>query len=188
MLPGMRVLAFAASLRRESWNRKLLDCAVEIVRAAGVEVDLAPFSAFDMPLYDADLQAASGIPRGAEEMARRIVAADGLLIASPEYNYSLPGTLKNAIDWVSRIKPVPFRGKTGFLLAASTSLAGGIRGLWQLRIPLEGLGTILYPDMFALAQAHLAFGEDGRLRDPQAAERLRRMLEGYLDMGRRLRD
>lgn len=180
------MLALAASLRRGSWNRRLLDCAVGIVRARGVEVDLAEFAEFDVPLYNFDLQQAEGVPRGAQELGRRIQAADGLLIVSPEYNFSLPGTLKNLIDWVSRIRPVPLRGKHGLLLSASTSAVGGIRGLWQLRIPLEGLGVILSPDMFALAQADKAFGETGELTDPSTADRLTKMVEGYLQMGRKL--
>ena len=182
----MRLLAFAASLKRESLNRKLIHLAVELAREAQVEVDLADFREFDMPLYDADLQNSTGFPEGARELARRIEAADGLMIASPEYNYSLPGTLKNAIDWVSRMKPMPLRGKHGVLLAASTSLVGGSRGLWALRVPLEGLGVMLLPDMFALAQAPQAFDEHGKLKDPELRERLRKLVHGYLDMGRKL--
>ena len=182
----MKVLAFAASLRRESLNRKLIALAVELAREARADLDLADFHEFDMPLYDADLQNASGFPDGARELARRIEATDGLMIASPEYNYSMPGTLKNAIDWVSRMKPMPLRGKHGVLLAASTSLVGGIRGLWALRVPLEGLGVILLPDMFALAQAPQAFDEGGRLKDPVLQERLRKLVHSYLDMGRKL--
>ncbi len=149
-------------------------------------MDLAEFAEFDVPLYNADLQAKDGIPAGAQEFARRILAADGLLLVSPEYNFSLPGTLKNLIDWVSRVRPVPLRGKHGMLLAASPGAVGGIRGLWQLRIPLEGLGVTLYPDMFALAHADKAFTEVGDLTDPATTERLARMVAGYLEMGRKL--
>ena len=182
----MKLLAVAASLRRGSWNRKLLGCAVSAVRERGVEVDVAEFAEFGVPLYNADVQTASGIPGGAVEFGRRIGAADGLLLVSPEYNYSLPGTLKNLIDWVSRIRPVPLRGKHGVLLAASTGQFGGIRGLWQLRIPLEGLGLIVFPDMFSLAGAPKAFTEEGELADPATAERLGKLLDGYLDMAGRL--
>jgi NAD(P)H-dependent FMN reductase len=182
----MRLLAFAASLRRDSLNRKLIQIAADLARDAGIEVDLAHFHEFDMPLYDADLQASSGFPSGASELARRIESAHGLMIASPEYNYSIPGTLKNAIDWVSRMKPMPLRGKHGILLAASTSLAGGTRGLWALRVPFEGLGVTLYPDMFALAQAQQAFDERGKLKDPEVQERLARMAKGYFVMGKKL--
>ena len=182
----MRLLAFAASLRRDSLNRKLVRVSTDLARDAGIEVDLADFHEFDMPLYDADVQAAAGFPSGARELARRIEAADGLMIASPEYNYSMPGTLKNAVDWVSRMKPMPLRGKHGFLLAASTSLVGGLRGLWALRVPLEGLGVTLYPDMFGLAQAQQAFDERDKLKDPEVQERLAKMAKGYFLMGEKL--
>ena len=182
----MKLLAFAASLRRASWNRKLIALATAMARQAGAEVDLAEFHEFDMPLYDRDLQDTSGFPPGARELQGRVTAADGLLIASPEYNYSLPGTLKNAIDWVSRMSPMPFRGKSGLLLSASTSQAGGIRGLWQLRIPLEGVGVLLYPDMYALPWADKAFDEVGQLREAERRDRLTKMLEGYLTTARKL--
>jgi chromate reductase, NAD(P)H dehydrogenase (quinone) len=182
----MKLLAFAASLKRESLNRKLLQLAVELARGSGTVVDLAEFHEFEMPLYNADVQSSAGFPEGTSEMGRRIQAADGLMIASPEYNYSVPGTLKNAIDWVSRMNPMPFRGKHGFLLAASSTVVGGSRGLWALRVPLEGLGVHLYPDMFALAQAAQALDEHGKLRDPKLQERLEKMVAGYLEMGRKL--
>jgi len=182
----LRLLAFAASLRRESWNRKLLRLAADLAREAGAEVDVAEFREFDMPLYDADLLALSGIPAGAGELARRVGAADGLLLASPEYNFSLPGTLKNAIDWLSRLKPMPLRGKSGLLLSASNGQIGGIRGLWQLRIPLEGLGVLVYPDMYALPWAEKAFDVDGRLTDAERQERLARLVKAYLDVARKL--
>jgi chromate reductase, NAD(P)H dehydrogenase (quinone) len=86
-----------------------------------------------------------------------------MIIASPEYNFSIRGTLKNAIDWISRIRPVPLRGKSALLGAASRGTIGGIRGLWQLRILLEGLGVHVYPDMFALETAEEAFLPDGTL-------------------------
>jgi chromate reductase, NAD(P)H dehydrogenase (quinone) len=182
----MKLLAFAASLKRESLNRKLIQLAAELARESGIVVDLAEFREFDMPLYNADVQNSAGFPEGASEMGRRIQAADGLMIASPEYNYSVPGTLKNAIDWVSRMNPMPFRGKHGFLLAASSTVAGGSRGLWALRVPLEGLGVTLYPDMFALAQAAQALDERGKLKDPELQGRLEKMVTGYLRMGARL--
>jgi chromate reductase len=182
----VKLLAFAASLKRESLNRKLLHLAVELARGSGVVVDLAEFREFDMPLYNADVQSSGGFPAGAAEMGRRIEAADGLMIAAPEYNYSVPGTLKNAIDWVSRMNPMPFRGKHGCLLAASSTVAGGSRGLWALRVPLEGLGVTLYPDMFALAQAAEALDEHGKLKDPKLQQRLEKVVGGYLEMGRKL--
>jgi chromate reductase, NAD(P)H dehydrogenase (quinone) len=181
-----RLLAFAASLRRASWNRKLVQLAATLARDAGAEVDIAEFGEFAMPLYDGDLQAESGIPPGASELARRVGTADGLLLASPEYNYSLPGTLKNAIDWVSRIRPMPLRGKSALLLAASNGQFGGVRGLWQLRIPLECLGVVVYPDMYALPWAEKMFGPDGRLTEVERQDRLAAMVRGYLTVARKL--
>ena len=176
----MKILAFAASLRQGSYNKKLIRLAADIARDAGAAVDLADFAEFDMPLFNGDMNERVGLPDGARELVRRIEAADGIMISSPEYNYSLPGTLKNAIDWVSREKPMPLRGKSGLLLAASTSVIGGIRGLWQLRIPLEGLGVMLYPDMFALASAQSAIADDGSLHDPIMNERLEKLVRSYV--------
>ncbi|MDZ4862025.1 MAG: NAD(P)H-dependent oxidoreductase [Gemmatimonadota bacterium] len=176
----VKLFAFAASLRQASWNRKLLNVAAEVARAAGAAVDVAEFREFDMPLYDADLEASQGIPAGAQLLIRRIRAADGLLLASPEYNNSMPGTLKNAIDWVSREKPAALRGKSAMLLSTSSGLVGGNRGLWALRIPLAMLGVHVQPDMFSLAQSDKAFDATGQLADPVVRERLGKMVQGYV--------
>lgn len=183
---GVRLLAFAASLRRASWNRRLITLAVEAAARGGAKVDLADFHEFDVPLFDGDLLSASGVPAGTLELARRLAEVDGMMIAAPEYNFSLPGTLKNLIDWLSRMKPVPIRGKTAMLLSASTSQVGGIRGLWQLRIPLEGLGMIISPDMYTLPWADAAFAEDGTLKEQERQTRLQEMVAGFLTMTWRL--
>ena len=176
----MKILAFAASLRRASLNRKLVGLAADAARAAGADVDLAEFREFEAPMYDGDVDASSGLPPGALALMRRVEAADALLIAAPEYNYSIAGPLKNAIDWVSRARPMPWRGKSVFLLSASPSAMGGIRGLWQTRIPLEGCGALVFPDMFALAHANEAFDDAGALRDASLAERLRQQVTGFV--------
>ena len=118
---SVKLLAFAASLRKASLNRKLLTQAVAVAERGGATVEVAEFAEFDMPLFNADLQAVSGFPPGAVRMQQRLEQAHGILLASPEYNYSLPGTLKNAIDWVSRMRPVPLRGKSALLMATSSS-------------------------------------------------------------------
>lgn len=176
----MKLLAFAASLRGASLNRKLVALAAASARAAGAEVDLAEFREFEAPMYDGDLEASAGLPPGAVELKRRLGEADAVLIAAPEYNYSIAGPLKNAIDWVSRARPMPWRGKSILLMSASPSPMGGIRGLWQTRIPLEGCGALVFPDMFALPHANEAFDEAGRLRDPALAERLQREVVGFV--------
>ena len=176
----MMILAFAASLRGASLNRKLVALAAETARSAGAEIDLADFREFDLPLYDGDLDASSGLPPGGMELKRRLDHADAVLIAAPEYNYSIAGPLKNAIDWVSRARPMPWRGKSVYLMSASPSPMGGIRGLWQTRIPLEGCGALVFPDMFALPHANEAFDASGRLRDPALATRLQREVVGFV--------
>jgi len=176
----MRILAFAASLRKGSWNRRLLELGASIARESGAEVDLASFREFEMPMYDADLDHEHGLPPGGLELARRLEAADALLLAAPEYNYSIAGTLKNAIDWVSRVRPMPWRGKSIYLMSAAPSPMGGVRGLWQTRIPLEGCGALVFPDMFALAYADKPFTADGRLHDASLFERLRKEIAGFV--------
>ena len=182
----LRLFAFAASLRQASLNRKLIGVAVGIARAAGASVDLAEFREFEMPLFDGDILARDGPPPGAHEFKRRLDAAHGLMLASPEYNYSIPGTLKNAIDWVSRFRPVPFRGKSAMLLSTSTGLVGGNRCMWALRVPLEALGMHVHPDMFSLAQGDKVLDQAGSLSDAAARERLEKMIGGYLVTARAL--
>jgi NAD(P)H-dependent FMN reductase len=90
--------------------------------------------------------------------------------------------LKNLIDWTSRLRPQPFNGKQVFLLSASPSMAGGNRGLWSLRIPLEHLGARVYPDMFSLAQAHEAFADDGRLKNDLLQKRFDETIACFIDL------
>jgi chromate reductase len=167
----IRLLVFSASLRAGSLNTHLAELACRTIEANGGEVDRASMRDFDTPSYDQDLQQNEGFPTGAEELRRRLSACDGFVISSPEYNASMPGYLKNSIDWVSRYSPQPFNEKHGLLLSASPSMVGGNRGLWALRIPLEHLGSRVYPDMFSLARANDAFDSGGRIVDPQLQER-----------------
>jgi NAD(P)H-dependent FMN reductase len=153
----LKVLVFAASLRAESLNRKLAEAVARGAERFGATVDLASMRDFDVPLYDEDVEREEGVPEGARELQRRLLANDALIIVSPEYNASMPGTLKNLIDWVSRFRPQPFDGRHALLLSASPSLAGGNRGLWALRVPLEHLGARVFPDMFSLSRADNAF-------------------------------
>lgn len=178
----MKLLAFSTSLRAGSFNHKLIELAARIARRDGAEVDLADFHEFDMPLYDADANREEGLPTGALALERRIMHADALLVATPEYNYSMSGVFKNAIDWVSRARPMPWRGKSIYLMSASPSAMGGIRGLWQTRVPLEGCGALVFPDMFALPHADKAFDENGNLKDTESAKRLEVELLGFLRM------
>jgi NAD(P)H-dependent FMN reductase len=177
----VRFLVFSASLRAASFNTVLAKMAATLIERHGGTVDVAAMSAFDSPSHNQDAQA-QGLPPGATELRRRLEANDAFVIASPEYNGSMPGLLKNAIDWVSRFRPQPFNGKHAFLLSASPSMVGGNRGLWSLRVPLEHLGSRVYPDMFSLAQAHQAFDAQGKLANAQLADRLDQTIAGFMEL------
>jgi NAD(P)H-dependent FMN reductase len=180
----MKVVAIAGALREKSYNKQLLRLAIELLEKEGVEVDRVDLRALGIPFYDGDVEASTGLPAPAQELVARIAAANGLLIASPEYNFSVPAVLKNAIDWVTRAKPMPLRGKTAVLLSASPSLVGGNRALWVLRMSLEGVGVHVYPDMFSLATAHQAFDDAGQLKEEGLARFLRSVISGYVRVTR----
>ena len=167
-----RILAFAGSTRRESFNKKLVPIAVKGAREAGAEVTLLDLKDFPMPLFDQDLEAEQGMPDHGTKLKRLFIEHDGLLISSPEYNSSITAVLKNAIDWVSRPAPdepplVAFRGKVAALMSASPGALGGLRGLVHVRSILGNIGVIVLPDQVAVAKAHEAFQPDGSLTDPK---------------------
>ena len=178
----VRLLVFSASLRRESFNTRLARLAARILAEHGGTVDSADMREFSCPPFDQDIQERDGIPTPAENLRQRLEANDAFVIAAPEYNASMPGHLKNVIDWVSRFRPQPFNEMHALLVAASPSMVGGNRGLWALRIPLEHLGARVFPDMFSLAQAHKAFAADGSLSDAELNGRLVNTLKGFLDL------
>jgi NAD(P)H-dependent FMN reductase len=169
-------------LRSDSLNSRLARLAATTIEANGGTVDATSMPDFDTPSYNADVQDADGFPSGADRLRECIQTNDAFVISSPEYNASMPGLLKNTIDWVSRFSPQPFNEKHGLLLSASPSMIGGNRGLWALRVPFEHLGARIYPDMFSLAQAHQAFDGDGHIADPQLQERFESNIVGFMDL------
>jgi NAD(P)H-dependent FMN reductase len=177
----LQVLVFAASRRAESLNRKLAAFAARVAERYGASVELASMRDFDVPLYDGDSEAASGLPGGAEKLRAKLVASDAFIISSPEYNGSMPGEIKNLIDWTSRFRPQPFDGRHGLLMSASPSMAGGNRGLWALRVPLEHLGSRIFPDMFSLSMAHKGFSGD-EIADPVLRARFEKNLQAFLSL------
>jgi chromate reductase, NAD(P)H dehydrogenase (quinone) len=180
--PEVRFLVLSASLRAASLNTRLAELAARTIEGYGGIVDRARMAEFDCPSYNGDDEERLGRPAAAEEMNRRLAACDAFVIASPEYNASLPGVLKNAVDWVSRCDPQPFNERHGLLLSASPSMSGGNRGLWTLRVPFEHLGARMYPDMFSLAQAHKAFAQDGGLADGRLQERFEGNVANFMDL------
>ncbi len=168
----MRILALAGSLRGGSLNRKLLDAAVGVV-GDRAEIDRLDLRERPLPLYDGDLEERDGLPDGARLLKERIQAADALLIATPEYNHSIPGALKNVIDWASRPPGNPFRGRTALLMSASPGSYGGVRGMLALRQVLMALHVHVLPASVQVPRADQAFDAGGRLRE----ERTRAALE-----------
>lgn len=177
----LRILIFGASVRAQSVNRKIAALAARVAEESGATVDLATMREFDVPAFDADLETEKGIPEGAHELQRRLIASDGFIISSPEYNASMPGILKNLIDWTSRFRPQPFDGCHALLLSASPSMGGGNRGLWALRVPLEHLGARVFPDMFSLAMAHKALAGDD-IADPGLKARFEKNIQAFLSL------
>jgi len=175
-----KILAFAGSARRDSFNRKLASVAVRGAEEAGAEVTLVNLGDFDMPIYDGDLEESDGIPEGALSFKKLLLEHDGLLIASPEYNSSISPLLKNAIDWASRAESddepalAAYRGKVAAIMSASPGGLGGLRGLVVLRMLLENIGVMVLPKQRAISGAFDAFDDAGDLKD----ERERKGIHG----------
>ncbi|HEV8700728.1 MAG TPA: NAD(P)H-dependent oxidoreductase [Candidatus Polarisedimenticolia bacterium] len=164
----MKILAFAGSLRAGSLNRKLLAVALESLQGKA-DLDRLDLKEVPMPLYDGDIESREGLPEAALRFKGRIAAADALLIATPEYNNSVPGTLKNAIDWASRPPGNPFRGRVALLMGASPGQFGAVRGVLAVRQVLNALHAIVLPQTIQIPHADQAFDEAGRLKDPKSA-------------------
>jgi chromate reductase, NAD(P)H dehydrogenase (quinone) len=176
----MKLLFVAGSARQASFNKKLAHLGTEIARANGIAATFADLSDYPMPIYDGDLEAAEGPPENARKLKALMTIHDGIFIAAPEYNASMAPLLKNAIDWVSRIKDegeVPlqvFKSRVFALGAASPGAFGGIRGLMHLRQSLElGLGALVLPDQIAVPRAMEAFDDHGHLKDKANQELLK---------------
>lgn len=172
-----KILAFSGSLRRDSFNSKLVRVAGGGASEAGAEVEYLDLRELELPLFDQDLEdeykSRGSLPEGVTRLQEAMLSCGGLLIASPEYNSSFTPALKNAIDWASRRrneagKLACFEGKVAGLVAASPGRLGGIRGLNDLRSVLGSIGVIVLPGQYALSGAHEAFDEQGELKDGQA--------------------
>jgi NAD(P)H-dependent FMN reductase len=169
-MTAAKILAFAGSARKDSFNKKLVKIAVEGAKAAGVEVTYLDFRDLPLPLYDQDLEAAEGLPANALKLKAMMKAHQGFLIACPEYNSSITPLLKNALDWASRPEPgepilVCFKEKVAVLMSASPGGLGGLRGLIHVRSILSSIGVLVLPDQKAIGNVHQAFDQNGNLKD-----------------------
>lgn len=174
-----RILGLAGSLRRGSFNRRLIETAAELAPPA-LEVHVYTGLA-SIPLFDEDLEAATGGgPEAVRRLRREVAAADGLLIATPEYNQSLPGVLKNLLDWLSRVAP------DEVLAGKPVAVIGATAGRWGTRLAQNALRQVLYatgslvlpaPNLYAASAEHL-FNEE-RLADPATRDQLAAVLAAF---------
>jgi chromate reductase, NAD(P)H dehydrogenase (quinone) len=182
---GIRVLGISGSLRKGSFNTALLRAALE--RApAGTSCEVADISA--IPLYNEDLRQQQGFPAPVETLRAQIARADALLVATPEYNYSLPGVLKNAIDWASRSPRQPFPGKVLGVMGASGSTGGTMRAQYHLR------QIAVYLDLYALNKPEVfvrnaasVFDAEGKLTEETTSAVVRDFMQALVKLAGRFK-
>lgn len=181
----MKILGLCGSLRAGSYNKKLLQCAKEV--AAGLGHELLEDGVIDVPLYNEDIALAGSFPESVQKLVARAAEAEVVLIASPEYNHSYTGVLKNSLDWLSRGSK-PLKGKAAAIFGASTGIMGTVRSQIHLKQVLANL------DMFVLAkpevyvrEAETAFDEQGRLKDSKTVEQLSKLVTETLAFAKKLR-
>ncbi len=182
----IKLLAMAASLRTGSYNRMLLHIAVSQARETGAEVTLIDLRDFQMPYYDGDIEETRGLPDASHRLTQLIRDHNGMMVASPEYNASIPGHFKNTFDWVSRERPMPFNRKPVMLLSTSPGDFGGARGVPHLRASFDAVGAFVYPGIPTLPKAMEEFDEHGKLHDPETEKWLKKSVVGFVDFASRL--
>jgi NAD(P)H-dependent FMN reductase len=166
-----KILAIAGSYRENSYNKRVLAIAADGARAAGAEVTFLDLRDFPLPIYDMDLQAGGAFEENALRLQDTMAEHDGFLIASPEYNGSIPGGFKNAIDWASRANDKhkmygPVKGKTAALISASPGQFGGVRSLPHLRSVFTTMGVHVLPMEIAVGFVMQKFeGDSGEITD-----------------------
>jgi chromate reductase, NAD(P)H dehydrogenase (quinone) len=181
---SINVLAFAGSLRKASWNRGLLRAAQQAV-PSDVTIEIVDIA--DIPLYSEDVRQ-QGFPLAVQDFRDRIRAVDALLIATPEYNYSVPGVLKNAIDWASRPPDQPFQDKPIALMGASAGMFGTTRAQHHLRQSFVFLdGRLLARPEVLIPAAAQKFDEQGNLTDEPSRKLVADLLVALAAWTRRLK-
>jgi len=186
-----KILAFAGSLRADSFNKKLVKIAAQGARAAGAKVTYLDLRDYPLPVFDQDLEAKDGPPGNARKLKELLKDNEGFLIASPEYNSSVTAALKNMIDWTSRPAsgeaPLAcFDGKSVALMSTSPGGLGGLRGLVHVRSILGNIGVLVLPDQVSVPQAHEAFSADGSLKDPKKQKAVEDLGKDLTDLLKKL--
>ena len=189
---AIRILVMAVSTRRDSYNRKLAHAVHDSVCEMWVGSTLLELSDYPLPLYNADFEAINGMPGNVLRLKEIIARHQGMIVISPEQNFSMPAVLKNTLDWVARPLPdqvghQPFRRKPVSLMSASTSCPfGGQRGLRHIRDVLTGMGMHVLPHELSVSQAHKAFARNGTLRDMEVRGRIVEVTEELVRTSERL--
>ena len=188
-----KILVFAGSIRTGALSGKLAALAAKELALADADVTRISLADYPLPIYNGDLEKEAGIPENAVKLAKLIAAQQGVFIATPEYNNSLPPLLKNTIDWVSRNKSgpdgIPFRNKVYGIGSTSDGLIGGARALIDLRrVVLTAVGAILIPEKIEISRAQDAFDESGELIAEAPAKLLKSLCRHLVDLSRRLAD
>jgi chromate reductase len=172
----INILGFAGSLRKDSFNKSLLNAAVE---QAPDGMNIEKFDIKDIPLFNQDVEAL-GIPDPVKIFRNKIQAADGLLIITPEYNYSIPGVLKNAIDWASRPPNPPLNGKPLAIMGATMSMGGTMKAQMHLRQVCVNTNTIpMNKPEILVSSAQNKFDASGKLTDDATRGQISKMLVSY---------
>ncbi len=176
-----KILVFAGSIRGGALSGRLAAHVAREIALMNAEATLISLADYELPLYNGDLEKEQGVPENAKKLKGMMLAHQGIYIASPEYNASMPALLKNTIDWVSRAKEPagnPYRQCVFALGATSDGRFGGYRGLYHLRQTLElGLGALVIPEQLAIAGASGAFDERGALKEEGSQKLLKAQLD-----------
>ena len=182
-----RILVFAGSIRSGAWSGRTADAAMKELALQGADVTRISLADYPLPIMDEDLERREGIPDSAMRLGRQIAAHDGLLIATPEYNASIPPLVKNTVDWVSRIssdgrQPLkPFSGKPVALCSSSPGKFAGIRCLNHLRPVMMNVGAEVISAQCSIGLAEEAFHEDGALRDERTARMMANVCRSLIE-------
>ena len=176
-----KILCFAGSLRKDSFNKKLLHIASKGAQEEGADITVIELENYPLPIYNQEDEDKNGLPENALILKNLMKEHQGLLIASPEYNSSVSSVLKNTIDWISRphltdkVYLEPFIDKAAVIMSASPGNLGGLRGLVHLRSILGNINVIVLPDQLSIPNAAEAFLEDGSLKDQKKQESAKKM-------------
>lgn len=176
----MKIVIFGASLRKQSFNKKLAAQIEKHLKGKdGVQAQLVQLNDYDMPMMNEDLEE-NGLPAVVQKFVDVIKAADAVIISTPEYNGSIPPVLKNTIDWLSRPNPHAWLGKPILITTASPGLYGGVLSSYHSRHPLLKLGAFVYPESFNLGKAHEAFNDKGDMTDEKTHARLTGLVDKFV--------